>query len=271
MIEVAILKNFNSSTYKAGVQLAGSLTTYFDDINVAKNIPSSALVIGNYVILAIPGGNPRDACVIATWPQGSPGGGAGSFLDLSDTPSSYVGQAGKFAKVNAAENALEFISGWAKIAEIIPGSDVDYVDFTGLDINTDKFYMLFTSIKNPLATSIWAYLFVEADYTSSNYYMQRFTASDTTVSAARYNWPGLSWIPPTDRSFQITFITRDPDGYFRFNLVNNRYTGSNIELENSAGSKTAPVTNITQLRIAATTASGIGAGSIFILCKPRSA
>ena len=75
MLEVGILKNFDSGTYKAGVQLAGSLTTYFDDISVAKNIPSSALVIGNYVILAIPGGNPRDACVIATWPGGSPGGG----------------------------------------------------------------------------------------------------------------------------------------------------------------------------------------------------
>ena len=106
MLEIGILKNFDSGTYKAGVQLAGSLTTYFDDISVAKNIPLSALVIGNYVILAIPGGNPKDACIIATWPQGSPGGG--SFLDLSDTPSSYSGQAGKIAKVNSEESALEF-------------------------------------------------------------------------------------------------------------------------------------------------------------------
>ena len=75
MIEVGILKNFDNGTYKAGVQLAGSLTTYFDNVNVAKNIPSAAMVVGNYVIVAIPGGNPRDACVIATWPQGSPGGG----------------------------------------------------------------------------------------------------------------------------------------------------------------------------------------------------
>jgi hypothetical protein len=108
MIEVGILKNFDSGTYKAGVQLAGSLTTYFDDISVAKNIPSAAMVIGNYVIVAIPGGNPRDACVIATWPGGSPGGGA--FLDLSDTPSSYSDQASKAVRVNAAETALEFFN-----------------------------------------------------------------------------------------------------------------------------------------------------------------
>ena len=107
MIQIGVLKNFDSGTYKAGVQLAGSLTTYFDDISVAKNIPSSAMVIGNYVILAIPGGNPRDACVIASWPGGTPGGG--SFLDLSDTPASYSGQAGKLPKVNDAEDALEFV------------------------------------------------------------------------------------------------------------------------------------------------------------------
>jgi len=120
MLEIAILKNFNSGTYKAGVQLAGSLTTYFDDISVAKNIPSSALVIGNCVILAIPGGNPKDACLIAAWPQGSPGGGAGSFLDLSDTPSSYSDQARKLLAVNGGEDALEFISGKAFYALTVP-------------------------------------------------------------------------------------------------------------------------------------------------------
>ena len=70
MIEIGILKYFDTVNHKAGVQLAGSLTTYFDDISVAKNIPSLALVVGNYVIVAIPGGNPSDACVIATWPSG---------------------------------------------------------------------------------------------------------------------------------------------------------------------------------------------------------
>jgi hypothetical protein len=74
LLELAILKNFDSGTYKAGVQLAGSLTTYFDDVPVSRAIPTSALVIGNRVILAIPGDNPKDACVIAAWPQGNPGG-----------------------------------------------------------------------------------------------------------------------------------------------------------------------------------------------------
>jgi hypothetical protein len=67
MIEVGILKNFNSGTYKAGVQLAGSITTYFDDVNVARNIATDEMITGRHVILAIPGGNPRDAVVIAVF------------------------------------------------------------------------------------------------------------------------------------------------------------------------------------------------------------
>ena len=67
MLEIGILKNFDGGTYKAGVQLAGSLTTYFDDVNVARNIALGEMITGRHVILAIPQGNPRDAVVIAVF------------------------------------------------------------------------------------------------------------------------------------------------------------------------------------------------------------
>jgi hypothetical protein len=67
MIEIGVLKNFDSGTYKAGVQLAGSVTTYFDDINVARNIASGEMITGRHVILAVPDSNPRDAVVIAVF------------------------------------------------------------------------------------------------------------------------------------------------------------------------------------------------------------
>ena len=67
MLEIGILKNFDSGTYKAGVQLAGSLTTYFDGISVARNIAPGEMVTGRHIILAIPGGNPGDAVVVAVF------------------------------------------------------------------------------------------------------------------------------------------------------------------------------------------------------------
>jgi len=85
MLELGILKTYDSGTHKAGVQLVGSLTTYLDNISVATNIAAEAMITGNYVLVAIPGGNPRDACVVASWPQGSSGGGGGgAFYSLDE-------------------------------------------------------------------------------------------------------------------------------------------------------------------------------------------
>ena len=67
MIEVGVLKTWDSGNYKAGVQLVGSLTTYFDGLNVARNIASGDMVLGRSVIIAMPEGNPKDACVIAVF------------------------------------------------------------------------------------------------------------------------------------------------------------------------------------------------------------
>jgi hypothetical protein len=67
MLEVGILKNFDSGTYKASVQLISSLTTYFDDVKVARNIGSGEMIAGRHVILAVPQDNPRDAVVIAVF------------------------------------------------------------------------------------------------------------------------------------------------------------------------------------------------------------
>lgn len=66
MLEIGILKTWDSVNYKAGVQLAGSLTTYFDDLNVARNIASGDMVLGRHVIVAFPD-YPRDAVVIAVY------------------------------------------------------------------------------------------------------------------------------------------------------------------------------------------------------------
>jgi hypothetical protein len=67
MIELGILKTWDSGNYKAGVQLAGSLTTYFDNLNVARNIASGEMITGRHVILAVPEEKPRDAVVIAVF------------------------------------------------------------------------------------------------------------------------------------------------------------------------------------------------------------
>ena len=66
MIEVGILKKWDSVNYQADVQLTTS-ATYFDRIAVARNIASGDMVIGRHVIIAVPDANPKDAVVIAVF------------------------------------------------------------------------------------------------------------------------------------------------------------------------------------------------------------
>lgn len=109
MLSIGTLKSFNSTDYRAEVQLAGSIAAYLDNIPVARNIASDQMIAGRHVIVAIPGDNPKDACVIAVWDAAAGGGGAANFLALTDTPSSYAGHAGEIPKVNDSPDALQFI------------------------------------------------------------------------------------------------------------------------------------------------------------------
>ena len=138
MLNLGTLKSFNSTDYRAEVQLAGSMAAYLDNIPVARNIASDQMTVGRHVILAIPQGNPKDACVIAVWDGsaggGGPGGGVSAFLDLSDTPAAYTGQAGKYTRVNTGEDALEFAAGGG-------GGVTDHGDLTGLADDDHAHYL----------------------------------------------------------------------------------------------------------------------------------
>lgn len=67
MIETGTLKNYDAGTHTAGVQTAGSITTYLDAIPVSAALDSGDMTIGHSVILAIPGNNLKDAVVIAVY------------------------------------------------------------------------------------------------------------------------------------------------------------------------------------------------------------
>ena len=67
MIEIGILKTWDSTAYTASVQLVSSTTTFFDAIPVARNIASAAMVVGRHVIVAVPYNNPKDAVVIGVF------------------------------------------------------------------------------------------------------------------------------------------------------------------------------------------------------------
>ena len=71
-----------------------------------------------------------------TGPTGPPGAtgatGVATFLGLTDTPASYAGEAAKFPRVNAGENALEFID-HAALTTGVHGVGANYVAETSVE------------------------------------------------------------------------------------------------------------------------------------------
>ena len=64
----AVLKSFNSGSYTATVQLAGSYKVYLEDIAVARNLPVAEMTAGRKtVVLFFDEYNPKEAVVVAVY------------------------------------------------------------------------------------------------------------------------------------------------------------------------------------------------------------
>jgi hypothetical protein len=68
MIKKGILKSFDSNSYLATVQIAGSLSVWLENIPTSRAIPNSEMTTGhNVAVLFHDAGNPSDCVVIAVW------------------------------------------------------------------------------------------------------------------------------------------------------------------------------------------------------------
>ena len=146
-------------------------------------------------------------------------------------------------------------------------ADVDYVDFTSLDINTHGCYIILAHLTNPTASNSAYYVYVENDYTATNYYSQYTAGNGTTVGAGRLNSSEIGHLLAGSSGTIVLFIMRDPQGYPRFHSFSNQYGATAVQNVYYAGTKTATVTNITSIRIHAGVAGAIGAGSRLMLFR----
>ncbi len=67
-IRRGVLRAFDAGTYKASVEIAGSLATWLPGLAVSRNIGASDLVVGRRVaVLFFEPSNPDDAVICAVW------------------------------------------------------------------------------------------------------------------------------------------------------------------------------------------------------------
>lgn len=68
MIRKGILKSFNSGTYKASVQIIGSLSVWLDNVVVSEALAAADMTVGRSVaVLFLSPSNPDDCVVISLW------------------------------------------------------------------------------------------------------------------------------------------------------------------------------------------------------------
>jgi len=155
------------------------------------------------------------------------------------------------------------------IDERILDANATDIDFDGLAINTDRFYHLLCSIHNPQASYSDYRLFANTDYTLTNYYNQYIYASGTTVSANRQNAPTVGWADTITQNLISLIITKDPQNHLRALSSINRAAPASVAITSRALASLTTFANITKLRISASLANAIGAGSIFHLYTLR--
>jgi hypothetical protein len=151
--------------------------------------------------------------------------------------------------------------------DIIVTSNVDYVDLLDLDINTHKAYLLIFTVKNSSTSDCQYKVYVNGNYTSTNYYSQYLYGGGSTTGASRLNDAIIEWISAGERSFVVVYIAKDPDGYFKCIVIESGLTGSSVAIAIRSISSTFTVYNITSIRISASASGGIGAGSRIMLFR----
>lgn len=158
---------------------------------------------------------------------------------------------------------------WRKVAEINVTSDATQVNFTSLDLDTTKSYMLITRLKNTTASTSVLYLCVNGDTTLTNYYSQELYNVGTGVYTQNFNDPRYVAALSGESSTNVTYLFLAPDGIFRYVSHWSYQTNTSLRAFLMIGNKSASVGSITELNIVSSVTGGISAGSEFILLETK--
>lgn len=136
----------------------------------------------------------------------------------------------------------------------VTGSAVTSIDFTGLDINTDKSYRIELDITSITAGAVIE-LFYNNDTTSTNYYSQYIQGSGATPTSSRANDAGIIAVGAGTFSSCVINVQL-VDGYaIAVSSVARDIGASVIRRSYAQGKSSATLANITQMTLTANVAS----------------
>lgn len=178
---------------------------------------------------------------------------------------------GKVLTSDAVGNATwKTPSGLITIVDTTLTTAVPHVDITGLNINEHgRVYEIFVSTHNPVQTTVYYSLFVENDFTATNYWNHY----DMGAYAGKENNPNFLVLAPNHSGSASIILWRDALGYPRYKSDEVRHLEDQVSLVSRGGVRITAVANITTIRIAAVleggTGNGIGAGSRILIRRVK--
>lgn len=156
-------------------------------------------------------------------------------------------------------------SAFGKIAEVEVTANLNYIEFTGLDINKHKLYCLVGIPYNAGSNDSLICLFVEGNLNPSNYLTQALVVDGSSISALVVNYPEVCAIRAGQTLFFICYLNLAPDGYFRFQSFSHRDLSTIPKMTWYAGVSKFTLPNITTIRLQIDQNTAFGNGSRFIL------
>lgn len=155
------------------------------------------------------------------------------------------------------------------VSDIIVSSATTSVDFTGLNFDkTDDLMLVSDVVAGTTGGAIL--VFVNNNYTNTNYYTQRVYANSSTVGAYRLNYGYFLDADANKKNMSIVNIKLSNSGYFvAQSQATISYVDNTSYLSKYSTASTFTMTSITSLRVASLNATQIGVGSRFQLYKRK--
>lgn len=170
--------------------------------------------------------------------------------------------------VSTPHLAAEVPALFEKIVDTTLTAAATSIDVTGLDINTDKEYLLIFRCKEATGGGgISIRIYINNDTTNTNYYTQYMIGDGAAAACGRDN-DCLLVNPAASQDADVqVWIVRDVTGLARITLTECYNTTTAINAGFKGITKTATVTNITQITLTSSGANSLAIGSRLIIYK----
>jgi len=155
---------------------------------------------------------------------------------------------------------------WEKVADtVIAGAAVTSIDFSGLDLDAAKAYMITVRITNTATGAAGLNMFFNDDTTQAHYYEQSIYASGAVVASYRGNDASVAYLDPGNENTAVITIARG------VGKVKSCVKGSNREQAaietNDYINCWVTEANVTRITFTASAANTIGIGSRIMIFK----